>query len=126
MLALSSNKATAEWTAGHEILRRRTQVPEAFYELGVRPRWFIGFLGEVLQRRLDKHDRSGNAYLAGLELEPSRIEIAALARELTVGETYFFRNNEQFRALAERLLLTDRVRLVFDAGYMQLAAKGKL
>jgi chemotaxis protein methyltransferase CheR len=61
----------------------------------------LGFLGEVLQRRLDKLGRSGNVYLRGLEQQPSRGEITALAEELTVGETYFFRNNEQFRALAE-------------------------
>jgi chemotaxis protein methyltransferase CheR len=64
----------------------------------------LGFLGEVLQRRLDKLSRSGDAYLWGLEQEPSRCEITALARELTIGETYFFRNNEQFRALAEVVL----------------------
>jgi chemotaxis protein methyltransferase CheR len=69
----------------------------------------LGFLGEVLQRRLEKHGRSGNAYLWDLEHGPSNGEIAALARELTVGETYFFRNNEQFRALAE-VVLPERIR----------------
>lgn len=64
----------------------------------------LGFLGEVLQRRLDKLGRSGDSYLWGLERQPSHGEITALAQELTVGETYFFRNNEQFRALAEVVL----------------------
>ncbi len=59
----------------------------------------LGFLAEVLQRRVER--RSAADYLAGLEDNPSSDEIGALARELTVGETYFFRNNEQFRALAE-------------------------
>jgi chemotaxis protein methyltransferase CheR len=69
----------------------------------------LGFLGEVLQRRLDKTGRSMDAYVAGLQHEPANGEIAALARELTVGETYFFRNSEQFRALAE-VVLPERMR----------------
>ena len=58
----------------------------------------------MLQRRLDKLGHSSDAYLWGLQREPSSGEIDALARELTVGETYFFRNIEQFRALAEVVL----------------------
>jgi chemotaxis protein methyltransferase CheR len=61
----------------------------------------LGFLGAVLQRRLDKLGRSGEAYLRGLTREAWRGESAVLAPELTVGETYFFRNEPQFRALAE-------------------------
>jgi chemotaxis protein methyltransferase CheR len=69
----------------------------------------FGFLGEVLQRRLDALKMSSQAYLRMLETQPRRGEFGALARELTVGETYFFRNNEQFRALAE-IVLPDRMR----------------
>jgi chemotaxis protein methyltransferase CheR len=61
----------------------------------------LGFLAEVLQRRLDKLGRSSDAYLRGMEADVPACEVNALARELTVGETYFFRNIEQFRALAE-------------------------
>jgi chemotaxis protein methyltransferase CheR len=61
----------------------------------------LGFLGEVLQRRLDRLGRSCDAYIWLLGQEAGCAEIAALARELTVGETYFFRNIEQFRALSE-------------------------
>ena len=67
----------------------------------------LGFLAEVLRRRLDRSVAA--EYLAGLEDNPSSEEIGALARELTVGETYFFRNNEQFRALAE-VVLPERMR----------------
>lgn len=70
----------------------------------------LGFLGEVLQRRLDKLGRSTDDYLCGLQREPLNGEITALARELTVGETYFFRNMEQFRALAE-IALPERMNL---------------
>jgi CheR methyltransferase, SAM binding domain len=64
----------------------------------------LGFLGEVLQRRLNKLGHSSDDYLSALESRPSDGECPALARELTVGETYFFRNIEQFRVLAEVVL----------------------
>jgi chemotaxis protein methyltransferase CheR len=70
----------------------------------------LGFLGEVLQRRLDRLNRATEAYLRDLEGPRPNGEITALARELTVGETYFFRNNEQFRALAE-VVLPERMRV---------------
>jgi chemotaxis protein methyltransferase CheR len=69
----------------------------------------LGFLGEVLQRRLDRLGRSADVYLRDLEHQPSNREITALAQELTVGETYFFRNSDQFRALAE-IVLPGRMR----------------
>ena len=64
----------------------------------------LGFLGDVLMRRLARLGRSGEAYLAALEHGKLPDEIAVLARDLTVPETYFFRHNDQFRALAERVL----------------------
>src|SRR5690606_24491055 len=60
----------------------------------------LGYLAAVLQRRLDYHRRPAEAYLTGLECGAFSDEIGALARELTVGETYFFRHAEQFQALA--------------------------
>ena len=83
----------------------------------------LSFLAEVLQRRLDKLGRTGDAYLWKLEREPSSGEIAALARELTVGETYFFRNNEQFRALAE-VVFAERIRLHGSPGTLRLLSAG--
>lgn len=61
------------------------------------------FLGEILLRRIGQAG-SGDAfsYFQSLMLgAPSRAEIAALAEELTVGETYFFRHPDQFRAFTE-------------------------
>jgi chemotaxis protein methyltransferase CheR len=69
----------------------------------------FAFLNEVLQRRLKERGRDGDSYLVELEYEAPNAELAALARELTVGETYFFRNTEQFRALAD-VVLPDRMR----------------
>lgn len=61
------------------------------------------FLGEVLLRRIGQTG-SGDAfsYLQRLMSgAPSRAEMAALAEELTVGETYFFRHPDQFRAFTK-------------------------
>ena len=59
----------------------------------------LGWLGEVLRRRC-AHRPCGH-YLAQLSGEGADGEFAALAPELTVGETYFFRHIEQFHALQE-------------------------
>jgi chemotaxis protein methyltransferase CheR len=67
-----------------------------------------GFLEEVLRRRLETLDQGCEAYLRQLEADPAR-ELRALARELTVGETYFFRNTNQFLALAG-VALPERMR----------------
>lgn len=60
------------------------------------------FLAGVLGRRLKLTGEPAYAYLQGLEsglgLDD---EVRALAHELTVGETYFFRHNDQFRAFSE-------------------------
>jgi chemotaxis protein methyltransferase CheR len=62
----------------------------------------LTFLAEVLERRVTSRRLSPGAYLAALltELEASS-ELSALARELTVGETYFFRHVQQFNAFRE-------------------------
>jgi chemotaxis protein methyltransferase CheR len=83
----------------------------------------LGFLGEVLQRRLDKLGRSNPGYLQDLEEGQSSHEITALAGELTVGETYFFRNKEQFRALAE-VVLPERMRIHRTPGVLRLLSAG--
>lgn len=74
--------------------------------LGLRfeeSRW--AFLSEVLQRRVE---RTGIALPVYLERLGAGVgfadELRELARELTVGETYFFRNIAQFRAVAEVVL----------------------
>jgi chemotaxis protein methyltransferase CheR len=83
----------------------------------------LGFLRQVLQRRLSTLGRSGDAYLLGLEHQPSRGEITTLAQDLTVGETYFFRNDEQFRALAE-VVLPQRLRLQRTPKVLRLLSAG--
>jgi chemotaxis protein methyltransferase CheR len=68
-----------------------------------------GFLAEVLQRRLDRTGLAAGAYLERLDsTAPFADEVSQLAREVTVGETYFFRNIDQFRAVAE-VVLPERI-----------------
>ncbi len=70
----------------------------------------LGFLADVLRKRLEAGRQESAYYLHQLECDPrSDGETAELARELTVGETYFYRNREQFRAFAE-VALPQRMR----------------
>lgn len=82
----------------------------------------FGFLGEVLARRLAALGRTPAAYLARLEAGDTAEELGALARELTVGETYFFRNREQFQALAEIVLPERRIAAAGGDGLRLLSA----
>lgn len=65
----------------------------------------LPFLTDLLHRRAEARGRPVEAYLADVDGD----EAARLAEELTVGETYFFRNNDQFRAFRE-IALPDRLR----------------
>lgn len=82
-----------------------------------------GLLAEILERRLDRAGMPAEIYLRNLEIAAGPAECAALARELTVGETYFFRNREQFRALAE-IALPDRMRANAAARRLRLLSAG--
>jgi chemotaxis protein methyltransferase CheR len=64
----------------------------------------LDWLSTVLQRRTSASRMRVSDYLSALERDPSRDELAALGRELTVPETYFFRNPEQFDALKQVVL----------------------
>jgi len=68
----------------------------------------LGLLSEVLCRRLAKRRAPAQLYIAELETGPSAEECIALAGELTVTETYFFRNRDQFHALAGTVI-PDRI-----------------
>ncbi len=83
----------------------------------------LAFLGEVLQRRLDQRHRAPDAYLWSLDSESFAGEIAALAKELTVNETYFFRNGEQFRALAE-IVVPERMRVQAASKVLRFLSAG--
>jgi chemotaxis protein methyltransferase CheR len=67
----------------------------------------LAFLSEQLNGRSESNRQSNEAYLAQLEIDASKAEVRALAPLLTVAETYFFRNSNQFQVLRE-LALPDR------------------
>lgn len=71
----------------------------------------FGFLGEVLRRRMESTGcDSYSLYGERIGRSPGgRREVSALAEELTVGETYFFRYADHFRAFAE-VVVPDRLR----------------
>jgi chemotaxis protein methyltransferase CheR len=60
----------------------------------------MSFLADVLHRRLAASQRGAAHYLAELADAPRR-ELDALAHELTVPETYFFRHLDQLLAFAD-------------------------
>lgn len=62
------------------------------------------WLGDVLDRRVSASGLAVEQYLGRLDLAMPDGEPGALAQELTVGETYFFRNAEQFDALRDRVV----------------------
>jgi chemotaxis protein methyltransferase CheR len=61
----------------------------------------LEFLAEVLDRRVDKKGSMLSPYLDRLEGSDFTAELRALALELTVPETYFFRHIDQFHAFAD-------------------------
>ncbi len=69
----------------------------------------IGWLADVLRRRMECSGVAAEPYLARLAAGAVANELGALAQELTVGETYFFRNIDQFHALRE-CVLPERLR----------------
>jgi chemotaxis protein methyltransferase CheR len=83
----------------------------------------LTFLAEVLARRADAAQVSAAQYLDALQASAAPEEIRALAQELTVTETYFFRNIAQFQALAE-LVLPDRMRARRELRKLKLLSAG--
>lgn len=82
-----------------------------------------GFLADVLRRRFDATRLKADEYLARLESWPPNEELGPLARELTVPETYFFRNADQYRALTE-LVLPERLAVRCATKRLQILSLG--
>ncbi len=61
----------------------------------------LPFLSEQLTSRSQTNRQSNEDYLTQWEFGAPRDEVRALAPALTVAETYFFRNSQQFRVLRE-------------------------
>jgi chemotaxis protein methyltransferase CheR len=90
--------------------------------------WQIGdgklaVLAELLSRRTEARGEQVSSYLDRLDLSPPPEELRAFALALTVNETYFFRNLEQFRALAE-VALPDRAAVRAASRTLRLLSAG--
>ena len=90
--------------------------------------WFddqkFDYLANVLERRLEAHGDASSVYLSRLETQAnSQAELRELAQELTVGETYFFRHTDQFRACSE-VALARRVEARAASGQLRLLSAG--
>jgi chemotaxis protein methyltransferase CheR len=83
----------------------------------------LGFLGEVLQQRLKHLACSAEDYFYSLDDAASDTELGPLAKELTVTETYFFRNREQFDAL-EKVVLPARMEAQASSKTLRLLSAG--
>lgn len=83
----------------------------------------IGALADVLQSRLDASGESCAAFLDRLETEHGKSDLRAIAAEVTVPETYFFRNNDQFRAFTE-LVLPERLHAQAGAKQLRVLSAG--
>lgn len=68
----------------------------------------VPHLGQELARRAAARSMSLDAYLTRLGAGGWPEELSAIAEDLTITETYFFRHGEQFRAL-EQVALPDRI-----------------
>ncbi|MCU1383165.1 MAG: Protein-glutamate O-methyltransferase [Acidobacteria bacterium] len=68
----------------------------------------LGMLTDVLRRRMTACGLSAPRYLAGLERDRFDDDVGPLSQELTVAETYFFRNTDQFHAFRD-IALPDRM-----------------
>jgi chemotaxis protein methyltransferase CheR len=81
-------------------------------------------LAEVLEKLGGANLGSVEPYLARLEgSRPQCDDVRALARHLTVGETYFFRNPEQLRAFAE-VALPERMASRATPGKVRILSAG--
>lgn len=81
-------------------------------------------LRDVLGRRLEASGRSARAYLTTLDDESAATgELRELGRELTVGETYFFRHREQFAAFSE-VALPERMQKPGAARELRILSAG--
>lgn len=84
----------------------------------------LAFLDEVLDRRMNARRLDAERYLDALQNElANEDELRALALELTVGETYFFRHAEQFNALCE-IVLPERAAAQARSGRLRLLSVG--
>ena len=88
----------------------------------------LDYLGDVIRQRVQPAGRprfeSYTAYLSQLQASPKgSAEWRSLAEQLTVNETFFFRNADNFRALAE-MVLPERIRAKAQTRQLRILSAG--
>lgn len=85
----------------------------------------LDFLADVLRQRMAAMGCSRvDSYLEHLAAPlPGRDELRALAEKLTVGETFFFRNGDHFRAFAD-VVLPERIRARMNERRLRILSAG--
>lgn len=86
----------------------------------------LDYLAEVIRQRMQCRARfeSYSAYLGQLNASPKgSAEWRALAEQLTVNETFFFRNADNFRAFAE-IVLPERIRANSQTKQLRILSAG--
>ncbi len=85
----------------------------------------LDYLADVLRQRMESIGSSRfDFYLTRLTASPAGSEeLRALAEQLTVNETFFFRNADNFRAFAE-VVLPDRVRAKLHDKRLRILSAG--
>lgn len=81
----------------------------------------LGELAELLERRVSMSKEPPDKYLDGLA--KGSAELRNLAHALTVHETYFFRNGDQFRAFTD-FVLPDRMRANASSRRLRILSAG--
>jgi chemotaxis protein methyltransferase CheR len=80
-------------------------------------------LAELLQKRAQATSMPPTSYVSWLTHAAPADEVSLLAQDLTVGETYFFRNREQFDALAG-VVVPERTRAAHDSKVFRALSAG--
>jgi chemotaxis protein methyltransferase CheR len=83
----------------------------------------LAHLADVLSRAAAARGLTEQQYLDRFDRGADRDDLGAIAADITVGETYFFRNVEQFNALTDEVLL-ERSKESAGRGTLRLLSAG--
>lgn len=83
----------------------------------------LGEVADVLRRRVEASARPCGAFLDRLETSEGAADLRAITAALTVPETYFFRNIDQFRAFSG-VALPDRLRARAETKRLRILSAG--
>ncbi|MEA2749204.1 MAG: chemotaxis protein methyltransferase CheR [Myxococcales bacterium] len=83
----------------------------------------FAMLADLLRRRVEASGKSAVQFLDSLEAVDAGADLRAIVAEVTVPETYFFRNIDQFRAFTD-VALVERLRARAPSKQLRLLSAG--